>query len=203
TEALRSASERLDAALQDVREVTADPDVSSNLKQTAQNLNEATAYARDVAQRVDRFLASGGPKINVTLPRPKFQSGTRFILESAGSGAGKVRTDLTLTVPTGNDTGLRFGLYDFTDGNRLIAQRLQWLDAQTATRYGIFGGRLGLGLDYVFNPRFNVSADLYDPKYPRLDVRGHYNYTGDLAVVFGLDGVLREPRAVVGLQLRK
>lgn len=201
--ALRTASERLDAVLQDVRDVTADPEVAQNLKQTADNLNQATAYARDVGEKVNRIIGSGKPKLTINLPRPQFQSGTRFMLESAGSGSGQVRTDLTLTLPTGTTSGLRLGLYDFTESNKLIAQRIQQVDPQTAVRYGLYGSRIGVGMDYEASARWNVTADLYDPKFPRLDLRGRYYYTNDLGLVFGVDGIMRQPRAIIGVQWRK
>ncbi|MBI3945725.1 MAG: MCE family protein [Armatimonadetes bacterium] len=202
-DSLRTASERLDAVIQDVRDVTADPDVGRNLRETAENMAQATAQARDMTERVNKLFGSGRPRITFNLPRPQFQSGTRFILESAGSGAGKVRTDLTLTIPTGKESGLRLGLYDFTESNRLIAQRIRWLDPKTAMRYGLYSGRLSVGMDYDASKRLNLTADLYDPKYPRMDLRGHYYYTSDLGLVFGVDSILRNPRAIVGLQWRK
>jgi len=201
---IRAASEHLDAAIQDVREVTGDPKVAQNLKETAQNLSEATGYARDVTERVARIFGGGGggPRIVVNVPKPKFQSGTRMALESAGTGSGNVRTDLTVTVPTGKDAALRLGLYDFTENNRVIAQRLHWLDPRTALRYGIYAGRIGVGMDYDASQKLNWSADLYNPKYPRLDIRGRYYYSKEFGVVFGVDGILRQPRAIVGVQWR-
>lgn len=202
-ENLRTASERLDAVLQDVRDVTADPEVARNVRESAENLAQATAQARDITERVSRLLGSGQPRVTLNLPRPQFESGTRFLLESAGSGAGKVRTDLTLTIPTGRESGLRLGFYDFTESNRLIAQRVRWLDPKTAIRYGLFSSRLSVGMDYDASQRLTLTADLYDPKYPRLDLRGRYYYTPDLGLVFGVDSILRNPRGVVGLQWRK
>ncbi|HOM80939.1 MAG TPA: MlaD family protein [Armatimonadota bacterium] len=201
--ALRTASERLDAVVQDVRDITSDPDVSRNLRESAQNLSEATAHARDVGERVSRFLGSGQPKITVNLPKPKLQSGSRFVIEAAGSGSGNTRTDVIFTLPTGQNTGLRLGLYDFTEADKIIAQRVHWVDPKTAMRYGIFGGHPGVGMDYDISRKFSMSADLYHPKYPRLDVRGRYFLTKDLGTVFGVDGILRQPRAIVGIQWRQ
>ena len=184
-----------------MREVTSDPDVARNLE-TAQN-SETTANARDVTERMSRILGSGVPRVTVNLPRPKFQSGTRVWVETAGSGAGNIRTDLMVNVPTGATSGLRLGLYDFTEGNKLVAQRLHWLDPKTAMRYGIYGGHPGIGVDYDASTRLSLAADLYHPKFPRLDLRGRYFYSNDFGLVFGVDGVLRKPRAIVGLQWRQ
>ncbi len=200
---LRTASERLDAVMQDVREVTGDPKVAENLKSSAENLSQATGYARDVTERISRIFGAGRPRVTINVPRPKFQSGTRLMLESAGAGSGTFRTDLSLNIPMGKDTGLRLGLYDFTENNRIIVQRINWLDPQTATRYGLYAGRVGAGMDYEASKRVNVSADLYDPKYPRLDLRGRYYFSDDFGLVLGVDGILRQPRAVFGLQWRQ
>jgi uncharacterized protein with GYD domain len=177
--------------------------VSRNLRDTAQNLSEATAHARDVGERVSRFLGSGQPKITVNLPKPKLQSGSRLVVEAAGTGSGNTRTDVMFTMPTGGNAGLRLGLYDFTESNKLVVQRIHWLDPKTAMRYGIFGGHPGVGMDYDVSTKFSVSADLYHPKYPRLDVRGRYFYTQSFGAVFGVDGILRQPRAIVGIQWRQ
>lgn len=203
TAALRTAAERLDAAVQDVRDFTSDPDVSRSLRETAQNLSEASANARDVTERVSRVFGSGVPRITVNLPRPRFQSGTRVWVEAAGAGAGHTRTDLMVTVPTGGSSGLRLGLYDFTESNKLVAQRIHWLDPKTAMRYGIYGGHPGIGMDYEASTRLSLAGDLYHPKYPRLDLRGRYFYSSDFGLVFGVDGILRQPRAIVGIQWRQ
>lgn len=201
-ESLRRATDRLDAVMQDVREVTGDPEVTRNLKETAANLNEATAYARDVGERVDKMVSSGMPRVTVNLPRPHFTSGTRFQLESAATLDGDLRTDLTLTIPTDDSSGLKLGLFDFADHNRLIAQRINWLDPRLAVRYGIFAGQVGVGVDYDPNKRVNLTGDLYDPEHPQLDLRGRYYYSKKFGVVFGMDGILSHPSAIVGIQWR-
>jgi hypothetical protein len=66
-------------------------------------------------------------------------------------------------------------------------------------RYGIFAGKLGLGVDMRPGP-VDFRLDFYDPNRFTMDARAKVYLNRSSAITAGVSGIGKENRATVGVQ---
>jgi phospholipid/cholesterol/gamma-HCH transport system substrate-binding protein len=111
------------------------------------------------------------------------------------------RTDLSLTVPTG-DGFVAAGLWDAFNRNRVTLQYGTSVNSTFGYRYGIYAGRPGVGVDYKLAPRLGVRTDLWDINDPRFDARLRYEFGGGLVGWLGVDRIFAHPSLTIGVGVR-
>lgn len=118
------------------------------------------------------------------------------------SDPGYWRTDLNLTVPTG-DGFVTAGLWDAFGRNRVNLQYGTNVSSALGYRYGIYAGRPGVGVDYKLAPRLGVRTDLWDINDPQFDARLRYEFGGGLIGWLGVDKVFAHPALTIGVGVRR
>ena len=70
-------------------------------------------------------------------------------------------------------------------------------------RYGVYGGRPGLGVDYAFTPKFGLRTDLWDINDPRFDARLRVELGGGLIAWLGADRIFHDTALTIGVGVRR
>ena len=118
------------------------------------------------------------------------------------SDPGHWRTDLNLTVPLSGGF-VAAGLWDAFERDRVNLQLGRTVSPSLDYRYGIYAGRPGVGVDYLFTPRLGLRGDLWDFNDTRFDARLRYEFGGGLIGWLGMDRLFEHPRLTVGVGVRR
>jgi phospholipid/cholesterol/gamma-HCH transport system substrate-binding protein len=199
---LRETAETLRQTASDVQSLTGDPKLQEDLRETVSGARETMEQAVELLQRLNRTVGSGGERAAGTRQRLR-DTDIRLDLQQATS-PGRARLDVSATIPgrTGGFTSL--GLYDFGEDTRLNVQLGRPLRDNAWVRYGLYGSRIGVGLDWgrrsrgVVRPWF--SADLYGLDEPRMDLRAATSLSEDLELMLGLDRLFDDNAPVIGVR---
>ena len=168
-----------------------------NLKQISSQGVEITHKANDTLDRVQSTMTllggvGKGFKPDVTT--------ARFRLETANHG--RLRGDAAVDLQYGSNPHAfwRLGVRNVGNNGGLDAQRALDMGPRAYGRAGIFGGRLGLGLNYQASPDFGVELEGYNPTHPQLDLRLSYQIAPGMQITGGLYKALDENNPFIGVE---
>ena len=221
---LASISSRLDSTAASIERISTDPRLASDVRETVTNLRETSASVRNLANRFENLRLPGekrrpAPATNPdgtpvsttdeppTAPKP-FSATSLFepglVLDTLyDTKVERLRFDANYSLLTGSRGAFyRVGLFDATYGNRLNLQVGQAMGSRTDYRYGLFAGKLGVGLDVRTGP-LDLRFDVYDPNRATVNARAKAYVGRDTAVFAGVDALGSGNRATVGIQIKK
>lgn len=211
TDNLASISQRLDAVASDLQRLSSDPRISADLRETLGNVRETSASVRNLAARVETIRLPGErrrPNPGDPPPAPP-PSTSSLLLYQPGLALDslydttqerlRVEADYTLLRPGG--TFYRAGLFDVGETNRINLQLGRSASPDLAYRYGLYAGRLGLGLDARTGPLY-WRFDLFDPNRLQFNVRARSYLNENTAITGGVESIGKDDRAVLGIQIR-
>lgn len=112
------------------------------------------------------------------------------------------RTDLNLSFPI-TDGFVTAGLWDAFGRDRLNLQLGKNVSSKFDYRYGIYGGKPGVGVDYALTSKLGFRGDLWDINEPRLDARLRYDFGGGLNGWMGVDRIFRGGAFTFGIGIRR
>ena len=193
----------LDQASAGIKDIATDPELKADLKSTLRNTAQATAQASELMTNLNRKI---GSKLGST-PTVHRSTVPNYGLTTDGlwnTGDGKYRFDANYTLASRKDDFYRVGGYNIGDNTRLNLEAGRVLDDSSAFRYGIYASRVAIGYDRLLGRTVFLSADLFNPNDPEMEVRGVVSF-GKVGLYGGLtdvfDGNNRGP--LVGIRYQK
>lgn len=205
---LVAISKKLDGTVGELSKTATDPELAANLKTTVANIKDATTSVKNLAARVEA-LHLPGEKRTTTAPAPPTPTAAKLSgwYESGLTGdflydtkAERFRLDSNFALVSGGRL-YRAGLLDATERNRVNLQVGQ-KSGEFWTRYGLFGGKLGVGLDAPLGP-LQWRVDLQDPNHFTANTRIRARLNDTTALTLGVDSVGNGNHPMIGLQIRK
>lgn len=196
----RATMARFNQVAADIHALLGDVEVQSDLKATLASVRETAEtgkkVAADVSTLVERLnVPSGGPRFGIGQPELKIDFGGR-------GERPHFRSDVTARFPVGRDNAFHLGIYDFAEANRLTAQYETPLTIGRL-RYGLYGGKLGVGLDSTVPPGVDLRLDAWNPNDLRLDARAYFKLNDDFTLWVGSEGLLKRTTPTLGLRLQR
>jgi phospholipid/cholesterol/gamma-HCH transport system substrate-binding protein len=186
----------------------------ANLKDAASSTKDAAGSFKDTADvvnaRITRLLGRPKPKEDTTkagsTPKP---AGPPPAVPTSSSlevyqlfRPGQVRVDANQTLDLGKDSFAYLGLRDIGESTKVNLQLGHSVSRSLSYRYGFYNSRLGLGGDWNLGKGDGFTANLYRPDHLTLDLYARKRLAPNLTGVLGLESVLGQNRAVLGLKFR-
>ncbi len=185
----------------DVHQLTGDPALQNNLKESAANLRlttERSAAALDKLNGLLDKVSGAAGKVRA----PKVPPVQLLLNAQEAVDPGRFRLDADVRVPIGRRNLLDAGLFDLGENTRLNLQAGTRFSDSLLARYGIHASKLGVGVEFGHYPYSGIRTDLYDVNHPRLDVRGLIRVNKNASIWAGADGFFRgDPVPTVGIQI--
>ena len=218
TELARTTLARFNQIASDLHQFTGDPALQDDLKTTVANLKNASQSGQEAVTRLNNLIGkipgagtagtgdggagTTGTGTGETKPfRPlHFPKVNVLVNASEQFDPSRFRLDAEARIPFGQRGLVNLGLYDI-EHSSLILQGGTRMGSGFTSRYGMFAGKIGVGLDYDPNNNFYVRTDLFDANHPRLDIRTGFRVNKNASFWVGTDGLLRRPVPVVGIEL--
>ena len=197
-ESSKRAAANLEQASAKLRDLAADPKLNTDVRETVSTLRQTAENAKALTDRLNK--AVGGRRPGQLIKGFKGTSSQADVFARFG---GKLRLDYNVTIPGGTDRFYKLGLFDVGESTKVNMQMGRMLSPTVAVRYGIYGSRLGMGMDKSINNHVSLHADLFRPSDPMLEVKGLYDFSKDLGVWVGGEDILHSGPFMLGLQYRK
>lgn len=176
-----------------VEGLVTDPAFQEDIRQAVSEARQAAQSAREAIEGV-RGIFGGGVR------GPRLQTRGLNLDMLFIPGDDRFRAELSTSIPLPRNRFLELGLYDLGDGNKLILQAGQPLGPRSDLRYGLYAGRLGLGLDHSFSSRTFGRLDLFNTEDITLNARAGYRLGGSWGVLAGIDDLFGDNKATLGVQ---
>ena len=216
---LSTTTERLAAVTGNIEKLSSDPRLLGDLRDTVTNLKDTTQSIKNLAARVETVRIPGerrkpeGPQPSPAPPKPAaatalIEPGLAFdsLYDTTNP---RFRADVNYTLRRGSlGRFYRAGVTDITENNGLNLQIGQSFgrngEADFAYRYGLIGGKFGLGLDANLGA-FDFRVDAYDPNRFTGNARAklYLNRERTQSILFGVEDLARDNRATIGVQIRQ
>ncbi len=198
---LKATSDRLPALVDKASGIAANVE---KLTANSQDLPKKVGDALDGATDLEKKLGGLSDKVGGAFGKrgrglPPVTTGLDLIHESEPN---HFRTDLSVSVPL-SDGFVTAGLWDAFERNRLNLQLGRRVGPALDYRYGVYGGRPGLGVDYSLTPKLGLRTDLWDLNAPRFDARLRYELGGGLIAWVGADRIFRDTALTIGVGVRR
>jgi phospholipid/cholesterol/gamma-HCH transport system substrate-binding protein len=203
---LVTLSQKLDETAGTLSKTATDPELLTNIKTTVANVKDASGSIKNITARVETLRLPGEKRpstVNPPSPLKKqpswYEPGLTgdFLYDTK---AERFRLDTNYSVVTGGQLW-RVGLTDATERN-LVNVQLGQKSGELWTRYGLFGGKLGVGFDVPVGS-LQWRLDLQDPNRFTVNTRLRARLNDSAALTFGLDSVGNGNLPKIGLQIRK
>ncbi len=217
TELARTTLARFNQLASDLHQFTGDPALQDDLKTTIANLKSASASGQEAVGRLNNLIGkipgasartgtggADGSGTGTTGSKPfkplRFPPINVLINASEQFDPSRFRLDAEARIPFGQRSLINLGLYD-VEHSSLILQAGTRMGGGVTSRYGLYAGKLGLGLDYNSVNNFYIRSDLFDANHPRLDIRTGFRVNKNASFWIGTDGLLRRPVPRIGIEL--
>lgn len=165
-------------------------------------VSKVTDGAIDIEKKVNDLLDKVNGVIGKGGKGPKLPDVTATLdLEHSGD-LGRFRTDLTASVALGKGH-VDVGFWDAFEGNKLILQYGQTYNSNLSYRYGIYGSKPGVGVDYRLLPRLTLRNDVWDLNHLRYDPRLRYDFGGGFVGWVGLDRAFDRNAPIFGIGISR
>ncbi|HLK61259.1 MAG TPA: MlaD family protein [Chthonomonadaceae bacterium] len=196
----RTTLSRFNQIASDLHELTGDPELRNDLRQTVANLRSATDQGQEAIQKVNALLGNlTGTAGKVKAPRlPKVELVSNISEQLSPS---RLRLDVDGRFHFGKSDLVDIGLYDLGQNTRLNLQAGNQLTDSLLVRYGLYASKIGVGTEYQVTPEFGLRGDLWDTSRPRLDVKGLLRVNKSASIWFGSDSLFDHPIPIIGVQI--
>jgi phospholipid/cholesterol/gamma-HCH transport system substrate-binding protein len=185
----------VEAMMKNLETVGADPQTAENLRQTLNNVADASARVVRITQGLENVIADEKTQedLKATIHNArKLTERADGMLKQVSeievkpqadllySGGGHDwKTDLNVDVGKKDGPYLRLGVDDIGDGNNVNAQiGKKFAKGNFGFRGGVVNGKAGVGLDIYSGKRFQMSVEGYDPNDMQLRLDAAYDITG-------------------------
>jgi phospholipid/cholesterol/gamma-HCH transport system substrate-binding protein len=201
-EALAKAAKNLEDATSALQKLVTEDEVQSDVRTTLSNVRDTSTQAKELTEKLNR-MATSAEKTTESVGRIAKESELSFNFFGY-MDEHRYRGDLDLWLAGSPQTYYRLGVWDAGETNRANVQIGRKLSQDLGIRYGLYGSRLGVGLDY-WSPEhgFRASLDVYRPNDIRSELRLKQPITDDLSLVFGIDDFLEKNKPLFGLEYRR
>jgi phospholipid/cholesterol/gamma-HCH transport system substrate-binding protein len=198
----RTTLARFNQIASDLHQITGDPQLQNNLRQTVQNLQNATEQGEQAVKRINDLLGKltgeKGSAPSLNLPKVEFVGNI-----SEQVNPPRLRVDGEARISLGQRDLINVGAYDFGGNTRLILQGGRRFSDSLLARYGLYASKLGVGMEWTPARGTAFRADLWDANHPQLDLRALFRVNKNASVWLGADGLFRgDPSPIIGVQLR-
>ncbi|GBC91639.1 hypothetical protein HRbin15_00093 [bacterium HR15] len=229
----RAATERAEAALQQINALVGDPQLQEDIRQTAHNVRTLSERANTLAEKTETVLNNATEltrNLNETVTESKgviqqakstfqrvenalqnavslrtfgFTDATYRIEMGFNTQTERYRTDTLVTLFTPDQRTLTLGIYDFTEGNKLIAQYGTPLSPQLHLRYGLYAAKPGVGVDYRFSKRGLLTLDMFDPNDWQGSLRLNWYVSENILLWGGIESPFRRYQPAFGIRIER
>jgi phospholipid/cholesterol/gamma-HCH transport system substrate-binding protein len=176
--------------------------VSAKAIDLTDRANELMAKANAIADDVKKLIEQVSGVVGGARSGPSLNDVKGEMNLTREDKPGRWRTDVVAEIPVGN-RALALGVYDAFESNSLIAQVVNDPDKALRYRYGMYGGKAGIGVDYSVAPRLSLIGDLWDLNDPRFDLRASYEFGDGLLGWVGLERAFRDNAYSFGIGFRR
>ncbi len=178
----------LNQASEGIKDITTDKEMQENLRTTLKNAAVVSGSAREVLNTVTLRL---GSKSSVTPEQkaaiPEYGASVVSVWDTHHQ---KTRFDANYTFAGIGKGFYRIGAFDIGESTKANLQAGQTFDGRFALRYGIYASKVGVGYDRLYGSTSLLSAELYDPNDPHLDVRTSLSIGPPFSVYTGVSDIL-------------
>lgn len=173
----------LDKASEGIKELATDQELKDNIRKTVRNAATVSENAKETVNKLNAVLTRRGPRIDPNKDViPEY--GTS-IYSLWNTHTNEMRVDAAYTFALNNKAFYRLGIHNIGSNSKLNLMAGKTLDRRNAVRYGIFASELGAGYDYKMGERNLLSAELYNPNDPTLDIRSITSINDNLGLYLG------------------
>lgn len=191
----------LRAASGELRDMASDQEMQENVRRALRNTADASEQARELMTDLNRRF--GRPSVRVSPAQRSAIPGYGANVDALwNADRGEYRLDANYTFAGGADAFYRIGCYSLGEGARLNLQLGRTLDSNNSFRYGLYASRLGLGYDMKLGESALLSADLFRPNDPQMEVRAILEMGKSLGLYTGVSDALHRDRRDLMLGLR-
>lgn len=182
----------------DIHQITGDPSLPANVHATLSNVTAASANLKQVTAKADTLLE----KITGVTKKGRPHLPPIHLLANVSEqiNPGKLRLDGDARLFFTPHSLLDVGIYDLGETSRLNLQFGNVPAPNLLTRYGIYAGKLGVGMEYQAPLGIGLRADLYDANHPRLDVRTLFRVNKSASLWVGADHIFHRASPIMGIQ---
>ena len=199
-------TQKLDETVAGLEKLVNDPVLGNDIRTTIANVKDTSASVKDITKRAEsirlpgeRRTGSAKPSMNIPeIAEPGLTFDARY-----GTKSGRLRQDVHAVVPGFSPNSyLRLGLFDATEGNRVDIQQGIIRSDSSVLRYGLFAGKLGVGLDQSLRG-YDFRLDVWNPVAITADARLRKRLNAGIALFAGYDGIGRAGGPVIGIQWKR
>jgi phospholipid/cholesterol/gamma-HCH transport system substrate-binding protein len=187
---IASASEEVEGIASDVRSITSDPQIKSDIKATIHEARETVKGANDLIKRVRATLGlEPGEKLKLAELDASMEWNTQ-------TGRSAANTNLWL-LPKSRHT-MKVGVEDIGNNNYFNLQYGRTMKS-VRPRIGIIRSEAGVGADAFMGKHFELNMDAYDPTDVKVDFLGRFLFNGDFYVMGGVRDAFDGKQGVIGV----
>lgn len=186
----------VEAMMKNLETVGADPQTAENLRQTLNNVADASARVVRIAQGLENVIADEKTQedLKATIHNARqLTERADGMLKKVSSievkpemdvlysgGAHDWKTDFNIDVGKKDGAYFKLGVDDIGNENNINAQLgSKFANSRLGVRGGVVNGKPGLGLDIYSGKRFQMSVEGYDPDDMQLRLDASYDITGN------------------------
>jgi ABC-type transporter Mla subunit MlaD len=195
---LKTATDSLNKILNDLEGMTSDKEMIGKIKDTINQANSTLKTAEETLGTAKTAIDKAQTKLNNL---GKIETGGEFILRNAPD-PNVWSGDINVKIGTSKGkTFVEGGVNNLGEDQTFRAEIGRKISKEAAARLGIYKGKLSLGGDYRLDP-FSLNTDVYDPNAITWDIYGTYAFSPELGIVVGIEDLLGDNQANVGLKIR-
>lgn len=212
---LGTISSNLEVTTTSINKIIGDPAFQTDVKGSADNLNNTLAATRASAERINALLGgkkraqtdnnTGAGAASNTAATNNFGSpGASLILRhlsetprgKSGRNFGDAQFDADLL-----GGPFRIGLANIGDGDNFTLQSGSYLNKNLAARYGVYRSKLGVGLE-ARKGKFFIEGNAYGLNDPSYNLYGGVTITKNLDLMAGAESIRGNGGGSIAVRLR-
>src|SRR5205085_2074621 len=155
-ELARTTLSRFNQIASELHELTGDPELRNDLRQTVSNLRGATYKGQAALQQVEDLLCVIGNKKVNTQHQQTIELASNISEQLSPT---RLRLDVGARIHFGKTDVADVGFYDLGQNTRLILQAGTQASDSLLFRYGLYASKIGAGVDYQATPQIGLRAD--------------------------------------------
>jgi len=195
---LKTATESLNSILTDLKGLTSDKEMIDKIKTTIDKANSTLTKAEETLGTAKSAIEKAQSKLS---DLGKIETGGDFTLRVVPDTK-KWSGDLNLKLETKKGkTFVEGGITDIGENESLRAQVGRMLSNEGSGRMGIYKGKVGVGAEWRSKP-LSLKTDVYNPNEITWDIFGTWAFSPELGVVLGVEDLLGDNEANLGLKIR-
>jgi DNA repair ATPase RecN len=195
---LKTATESLNAILNDLQGLTSDKEMIGKIKTSIDKANTTLADAEDTLGAAKKALDKAQRKIS---DLNAIKTKGDFTLRAAPDEK-RWAGDLDFKLESKKSkVFVEGGVIDIGESDKIRAEIGRSLSKEAAGKLGVYKGKLSVGADW-HSKLFGLGTDVYDPNQITWDIFGSYAFSPQLGIVVGVEDLLNDNQANVGLKIK-